>query len=170
MVVVLIERPGERRPEVGVLGLHLSKPRYRSRSPEFRLPLFGICLFGKLKVVFGVSAPESLGFPALLQKFSAVLADGFQHPEAWYLFIPSLRYHQRPLHQLREHIQDLAYLNLLPRAHLFCCLQSPSPSEHRKPSEQHPLGLAKQIVAPLQRSPHAPVSRFGRPTASAEKH
>src|SRR5918995_271140 len=96
MVGILIERPGERRPEVGVFGLHLSKPRFRSRSPEFRLRLLGIFPFGKLEVVFGVSTPESLGFRALLQTFPAVLAGGRLQPETLH---PLLR--RRPAYQPR---------------------------------------------------------------------
>src|SRR5918994_2688891 len=165
---VLIERPTEGRPEVGLLGFHPPEPGYRPRPPYAGVSVLGIFLLGKRQVVPGVPATEALGFPALLELLPRILADEFQHPEAQRLFVPRLGHHQRPLDEFGEQVQDLALLDALPGAHLFCRLKCPSPGKHGKSPEECLLVLAKELVAPLERRPQAPMPGLCRPLASAE--
>src|SRR3712207_8230039 len=48
--------------------------------------------------------------PALLQAFLAILAHGLEHPEAWHSLLPCPGHHQRLVHQLREHLQNVVSL------------------------------------------------------------
>src|SRR3712207_8482258 len=59
-----------------------------------------------------------------------------------------LDHHKRLVHEPRQEVQDLAFLDVAPRSHLLGGLQGPAPDEHREPPEQLLLGLAQEPVAP----------------------
>src|ERR671912_532043 len=59
-------------------------------------------------------------------------------------------------------------LDAFTRARRFRSLQSPTPSKHRKPSEQRPLGLGEQPVAPVNRRPQGLLPRRCAPARALE--
>src|SRR5215208_4875101 len=104
-----------------------------------RPPKLGLGLFGQGEEECDVAASSGVSIPALLKLLEPVLADGLKHPVA-FLALSCLR-----------------------------CHKCPASHKHRKPLEELALGLAKQLVTPVQRPLEGLVPRRGHPVAPGQE-
>ena len=158
-----LEDPRERRPEVVVLPLQPLHP-----EPLLSSGQLGLGLFGQGEEESGVSLQRLPGFFALRQLLPGVLADGLQHPVAHGTVRTSPGHHERLVYEGAEKVEDVVLLDAFTRAHRFRRLQSPTPSKHREPPEQRPLGLGEQPVAPVKRRPQGLLPRCCAPARALE--
>ena len=90
--------------------------------------------------------------PASAQPGRGVLPDGAGHPVAALARRPRRRRDQRQAGQPVQQAGDLGRGQLVVRADLLGQLQRPA-GQHRQPAQQHLLGRAEPVMAPVDRGP-----------------
>src|SRR4051812_21746055 len=98
-------------------------------------------------------ASYRLCFAALFQFLPRVLEHRFEHSVAHLSFVVGLGKDQRLVHEPRNEVQDIYFLDVPARTYGLGRIQSPPTREDGEPTKQRSFGLAEQIVAPTQSIP-----------------
>ncbi len=127
-----VQRPGEGRPEVVLLGLEPAKPR---PLPTRR----GRDLFGQSQVVFRVPPTDPLRLTKLCELLHPILPDRLQKAVAQRVLLSRLGHYQRLVNHMLEQAQYLVRFGLISGAYRLRSLEREATSEYREPPEQLPL-------------------------------
>jgi hypothetical protein len=155
-------QPTHRRPQVRVLRPELGQPLGLGRSTQPRLGPF---THGQEER--GVRRVHRRRFAGVAELAGRVLPQRLQHAVPGVTAGPvgnDQRLPNQPLQQLHHplHRQFRVSDDGLGGG------QGPPAAEHRQPTEQHPLLLREQVVAPIHRAPQGPLPRLGRAVAGGQ--
>src|SRR5260370_9175953 len=113
---------------------------------------FWLRLLRKPQVVQGMRLPGRLHLPRRLESLQAVLADCFQHDEAWLLTLLFSLLQQTLVEEGRDSFKHRGGLFAIRLAHGFGSLEGAATHEHGDAPEELLLIRSKQVVAPLERA------------------
>ncbi len=77
--------------------------------------------------------------------------------------------HERLLDEPAEQVEDVQRIDRVACAHRLRRLEGGAPGEDGQASQDGPLGLGQQVVAPVDRGPQRLVAGDGRPTATGQE-
>ena len=114
-----------------------------------------------------MAGTQLIGIAGVDEALFAVLANRFQQP------VPRLGAvvgdDERTRHQAREQLEHLVAVDRITRAHRFGGLERAPSREHRQAAQQPLLGLAQQVVGPVDRGAERLVALARDPPATRQE-
>ena len=109
-----------------------------------------------------MGAGDRIGLAGRLESLAAVLAQSLQDGIARPLACRQVRDRERLVDQPRQQVEHGLVAREVGPADRFARVEVEAVSEDAQPPEEHPLGLAKEVVAPVDRRAERPLTRQGR--------
>ncbi len=153
--------PFQACPEVVPVGFEQVQPGSLVRPGQVGLP-------GQVEQPGHVAAVHRRGLPGGRQPAKRVLVDRFEHAVA-HAAGPLLGCQQRPVDQCGDGLEHHLQRQRVVRADRLDRVDGAPTCEDRHPAEAHLLGLAEQVVAPLDGRFQGPVPRQPGPAAAGEQ-